>query len=79
MDREVSGDECYLPVNVDILMETARAVHVRCSDNVRRWIPRSVIFGPDEKRISAMVGQMMSLKVMEWFINKNSIPRAKKS
>lgn len=77
MERAESGDEAYVRINVDILGDTARALKVRCADNVQRWIPKSVIFGPDEKKASSGIGEMMGLKVMEWFVDKNSIPRAR--
>jgi len=77
----MSREETYVTVNVDILEATKRserAIHVRCSDNVRRWIPRKLIFGPHEKTIDQKIGQLVALKVFDWFAEREGIPLAPK-
>ncbi len=71
-------DDEYTAINADILGLTSKAVHIRCADNVRRWIPRSLVYGPDETRLSKHVGQLVELSVFRWFAVKNAIPLAKK-
>ncbi len=72
-------DDEYTAINVDILGLTSRAVHVRCADNVRRWIPRSLVYGPDETTLSKHVGQLVEISVFRWFTTKNAIPLARKT
>lgn len=72
----MSGDD-YVPINVDILRDTARAVHVRCSDGIEHWIPRSCIFGPHERELSSQIGQLRMIKVFRWVAEKNCIPFAR--
>ena len=69
-------DEDYVVINIDVLRATLRAVHARCADNVPRWIPRSLIFGPDERKIAARIGQLTAIKVFRWFAVKEHIPIA---
>jgi hypothetical protein len=70
--------EDYVAINVDILRSTSRAVQVRCADDVPRWIPRSLIFGPDEKQIDKAIGELRAIKVFRWFVEKEKIPVARK-
>jgi hypothetical protein len=70
--------EDYVPINVDVLRTTSRAVHVRCSDGVPRWLPRSCIFGPHEREIGNQLCQLRMIKVFRWLAEKNSIPIARK-
>jgi hypothetical protein len=73
------SDEEYVGVNVDVLRFTLGAVHVRCADNVKRWIPRALIWGVQEIEIEDLVGQMVEMKVMGWFVTRESIPAARKA
>lgn len=69
--------EDYVPINVDVLRETAQAVQVRCSDGVPRWLPRSCIFGPHERELTKQIGQLRTIKVFKWLAEKNHIPLAR--
>ncbi len=70
------SDEDYVPISADILRVTSRAVHIRCADNIPRWIPRSLIFGPHEKKLASKIGEMAQIKVFRWYAVKNAIPLA---
>lgn len=72
-------EEDYVPVNVDILRVTPRAVQARCADNVPRWIPRSLIFGPHEKTLESRIGQLAEIRVMRWYAVKETVPLARGS
>lgn len=67
----------YVLINVDILRVTLQAIQVRCSDNVPRWIPRSLVFGPHDSGMENRVGQLMAIKVFRWAAEKNGIPLAR--
>jgi hypothetical protein len=71
------GDEDYVSISADIVAAPRGkgAIFVLCGDGVRRWIPRSLIFGPHEKQAAEMVGQIMEMKVFRWFAEKEEIPR----
>lgn len=69
--------EDYVRINVDILRSTSQAIQARCADNIPRWIPRSLIYGPDEKTSAGKIGEMMTLRVFRWFAAKNAIPIAR--
>jgi hypothetical protein len=76
---EVDEDEDYVGINVDVLAapEGKKAVHCRCADGVNRWVPRSIMFGPDEISIRRHVGQLREIKVMRWYARKQKIPLAR--
>lgn len=74
----MSTDEDYVAINVDIMNLTSRAVHVRCADNIRRWIPRSLIYGPHESKLTSKIGELSQIKVFRWFATKSAIPIAKR-
>ena len=73
----MSSDEDYVTINIDVLRCTPRAVHARCGDDVPRWIPRSLIFGPDEIGIVKKVGELVAIKVFRWYAHKENIPLAR--
>lgn len=73
----MATSEDYVPINVDILRDTLRAIHARCSDGVPRWIPRSVIFGPHEKQMSDKIGHLVQIRVFRWFVEKNGMKAAR--
>lgn len=73
----MSDDEDYVSINVDILRCTSRAVHVRCADDIPRWIPRSLIFGPHEKALPSKIGELAEIKVMRWYATKEVVPVAR--
>lgn len=75
----MNADEDYVPINVDILRVTSRAVHVRCADNIPRWIPRSLIFGPHERTLGAKVGELAEIRIFRWAAVKSSIPIARRT
>ena len=70
--------EDYVPVNVDLLRVTLRAIHVRCADNVPRWIAKSLIYGPDASGIDAKIGQLFQIKIFRWVADQLKIPQARK-
>lgn len=78
-DRRDDGED-YVTVNVDIMVAPVggKAVKVRCADDTIIWLPRSCMFGPDEKKIASMAGQLMPLKIFRWLAVKNGIPMARK-
>lgn len=69
-------DRC-VTINADILRVTPRAVQIRCTDGVPRWIPKSCIWEPHEKKLDEMAGQMLPMRIFEWVAKKDKIPLAR--
>ena len=62
----------YVKVSVNVLFGTPDAIkveHNELSENI--WIPRSVLFGPEESELSfGNIMEEKELRVRQWFAKK---------
>ncbi len=74
----MNGDEDYVAIVVTVLHITPRAVHILAANDVRQWIPRSLVFGPDERTLPSKVGQLTEIRIFRWCASKGGIPIAER-
>jgi hypothetical protein len=67
-----SGDD-YVRVEVDLVFGTADAVKIDVNGE-SVWVPRSVLFGPEESDIATgNLDGSKSLKMRHWFAKKSGL------
>lgn len=66
----------YVTVTAKVRGRSAKAVLLDIGEGVSRgaWIPRSCLFGPDDKALDdAEIGDEITLKVREWIAEREGL------
>lgn len=68
------SDDPYVDVELGFLRSTEKAVLLLADGGAEFWVPRSVLSGGSDKKIEdAGIGEVLELKIREWFARKSGI------